>query len=533
MQEPNEHLREDVLGQSREEASADSNPTPSTNGSPPHDGRAAVDMPPTEEKADTGPQDKAQTKSKSLSECPSQDKIDLTPSYSHSAPFWQTPLPEKTYMQPPYGLPELRLLERQVLAICEYLNSAGFKAECQELLYQLYTHILPAYREYEQVRHEQEPKRAELERQIREIRAELAQTEEEFFAKLAEARLPVPLPPPNKKSRRSDPPPCPQASPETVEKALHYAFAERDEICGEQGIVPPRDYKKGGLFAQLAPIGTFLMELAAPLTAGLLLGVNIGVITGFLTLDDLINLRNLTILLLAASIGFVVEKMGGYVYYSLSESIAQALERRAAPQGTRPVPSLKGFLPISVLVLLALALGVSMVTVDALGLRMLHEEAIRQMQLEGMTSEGTFPFWVYILVGMIVSMPYLIYKAVRGWRNSEVRQREAHLAYHAWQHIEDRRKEEPVRKAFRLGAHAVTLREQLAKSEQKLETIKALLDSARTQAIGSHQQFQSYLERLMQFIRNHHHYDKRATHFNSRPVQKPTLLNRLLNWFRR
>ena len=519
MQEPNEQLGGDALNQSREGDPVDPNPTTSTNGSPPQDGRAAVNMPHSGESTESEPPSDSST----------QDEIAPTMPYPKAAPFWQSPLEKRTYMRAPYGLPELRLLEGQVLAFCEYLNSAGFEAERQELLYRLYTLVLPAYREYEQLRHEREPKRAELERRIREIHAELAHIEEEFFAKLAEARLP--LPPPNKKSRRSDPPPRPQVSPETVEKALHDAFAEWDDICGEQGIVPPRDYKKGGVFAQLAPIGTFLMELVAPLSAGLLLGVNIGVITGFLTLEDLIHLGNLTVLLLAASIGFVVEKMGGYVYYSLSESIAQALERRTAHH----VPSLKGFFPISILVLLALTLGVSMVTVDALGLRMLHEAAIRKMRLEGMTSEGTFPFWIYILVGMIVSMPYLIYKAVRGWRDSEVRQREAHLAYHTWQHIEDRRKEAPVREAFVLGARAVNLREQLAELEQERDRIKALLDCARTQAIGLNQEFQSYFERLLEFIRNHQRYGNRTTHspFNHRPVQKRTLLNRLLNWFRR
>lgn len=421
--------------------------------------------------------------------------------YQNSSPFWQVPPEKGTYTDAPYGALELQLLERQVQAACEYLSSRGYEAERHELLYRLYTHVLPAMREYEQLRHELEPQRAELERHMTQLRQELRQTEERFFQKLSEARLPLPVQEPAKKKRKKATPEPLQASPELAERALHSAFARPEEICGEQGIAPPYSYKQD-IFTKLAPAGTFLMEFFAPLTAGVLLGVNIGVITGFLKLDDLLNLRNLLVVAFAAGVGYIVEKLGGHIYYNLSSSYAQELEKRDAGDSVKPVPSLQRWFPVVFLSPLALLIGVSMVMVDALGLQMLHEEALRKLQLEGVeTGRGLFPFWVYLAVGAIVSLPYLVYKAVRGWREAEIRQREAHIEYLMWQHIEERRKEPAVQEAFVLGNRAVSLRTEIETVQAKLEDLKARLDAARTQAIGLHKQFQDYFQSLLESIR--------------------------------
>ena len=235
---------------------------------------------------------------------------------------------------------------------------------------------------------------------------------------------------------------------------------------------------------------------------GVLLGVNIGVITGFLKLDDLLNLRNLLVVAFAAGVGYIVEKLGGHIYYNLSSSYAQALEKRDASDSVKPIPLLQRWFPVVFLSPLALLIGVSMVMVDALGLQMLHEEALRKLQLEGVeTGRGLFPFWVYLAVGAIVSLPYLVYKAVRGWREAEIRQREAHIEYLMWQHIEERRKEPAVQEAFVLGNRAASLRMEIETVQAKLEDLKARLDAARTQAIGLHKQFQDYFQSLLESIR--------------------------------
>lgn len=429
-----------------------------------------------------------------------QDGATVAP-YPDTSPFWQTPPEKGTYTDAPYSALELQLLERQVQTACEYLSSRGYEAERHELLYRLYTHVLPAMREYEQLRHELEPQRAELERYITQLRGELRQTEEKFFQRLSEARLPLPVPESEKKKRKKAPPEPLLASPELAERALRDAFARSAEICGEQGIAHPYSYKQD-LFTKLTPVGTFLMEFFAPLTAGVLLGINIGVITGFLKLDDLLNLRNLMVVAFAAGVGFIVEKLGGHIYYNLANSYAQALEKREIETAKQPVPSLKRWFPVAILSPLALLIGVSMVMVDALGLQMLHEEALRKLQLEGVeTGSQLFPFWVYLAVGAIVSLPYLVYKAVRGWREAEIRQREAYIEYLTWQHIEERRKEPAVQEAFVLGNRAVGLRTEIEAVQAKLAEIRTRLDAARTQAIGLHRQFQDYFQSLLEGIR--------------------------------
>ncbi len=450
-----------------------------------------------------------------------------TPVYEPTSPFWQEPPERSLYFPPPYSVGrQLELLCKQVEMIADYLQSRGFEAKRQELIFRLYTDVLPASEEFERLRNELEPQRAQLEKAIQQTQAELMQVEQEVYKKLAEARLPIPTS--SRAGRRAQQPPRPPAvEPEMVEKALSDAFANPEDICGEQGIAPPRE--RGGFLSQFAPVGTFFLELLAPLTAGILLGINLGVITGFLSLSDLLNLKKPLLFGFAVLVGFFVEKMGGIVYYALTSSFAQASEKREVGNEVQPIPSLRhGFL-FGFLTLLALALGVGMVTVDALGLRMLHEEAIRNAQVLGAQAGEVLPLWVYFIAGVIISMPYLIYKAVRGWRDTEIRQREARVEYLRWQHVEQRRAEPAVQQAFTLAKRAVELRQQILNLQQEHAFLTQRLDSARTQAIGCHVQFRDYLQQLLNQMDGV--YPTNGRHAPRQQETETTLLKRLLEFF--
>lgn len=410
-----------------------------------------------------------------------------------TSPFWQEPMERGKYFQPPYSYSQFRLLAQQVEMVAEYLRSRGYEAKRHELIHRLYTDVLPSAEEFERLRRELEPQRYALEKEIQETEERVKETEKQVYAKLAEARLPIPKPILNGKRAKKTPVP-PQVSPAFVEQSLNDAFANSSDICGEQGISPPRE-QRGNFWIE--SVGNFLLELLAPLTAGTLLGINIGVITGFLSLSDLLQLKKPLLFGFAVLVGFFVEKMGGIVYHALASSIAQASEKREVGNEVQPFPYMKRPFLGGFLAPLALLLGVAIVTVDGLGLRMLHEEAIRNAQVVGARTGEPLPLVVYFVAGAIIGLPYLIYKAVRGWRDSEIRQREARIEYLRWQHIEQRRSEPAVQEAFTLAQEAVGLREKLQQLQQRRAFITQRLDSARTQAIGCHQEFQQYLQQSL------------------------------------
>ncbi len=460
------------------------------------------------------------------------------PAYQETAPFWQMPLEPKQYTSPPVlNAQNLQQMEAEILQLDAYLHGAGYEVERHEIRTLFYGKVVATAQEYEFLRRELEPQRRAIEGQLRDIEEQIRQAEEQFAQKFAEARLPVPHDetPKKKRQKTAQPPPPALITPEYVERALREDFARMDEIAGEQGIAPPRD--RGGFLASLYPVGQWLLEFFAPLFAGLILGVNIGVITGLITLTDLTQLANPVMVLIAMLVGMFIEKLAGNGYYHVASTISNASERRGdVPNANSEIPRLKIVFALAFLAPFLLLISIAMVVVDGLGLRMLHEEAIRNAQIGGGEAGEVLPFVVYLIAGAIISLPYLIYKAVMGWRSTEIRQREAYLSYLSWKHIEERRNDATVKEVFGLAGKLVALRNQHAQLSQTLQQIKARLDSARTAAIGVQEEFMHYWHGLIDRLKaerdgylNGSARNGRAAHAHNEPK---TLLSRVLSAFR-
>lgn len=433
--------------------------------------------------------------------------------FEQTAPFWMQPPPPRTYMDPPfYPNPFAPQTEQEVLAFQQYLRQAGYEVEAIDIGFKFRTLVQSSGYEYERVRHELEPVRLQLQEQIQRIQeqlqqeirqceAELGQKKTEFVQRMARARLP--LPQPDKKSRGN--PSALVIAPQLVENALTHDFATPYEICGQHGVTPTGEAE--GKWAAFNRIGQWFWELFAPFFAGLILGINIAAITGFLRLEDFRQGRQMWLVALAAFIGFFIEKLVGSVYHHLTSSLAQASEQPFEADEARPFPRLRSTIPLLAFSLFALLLGTAVVVVDALGLRMLHEQAVQQAKLLGAEAGEVLPFWIYLIAGCVISLPYLIYKAMTSWRQSELRLRDARIAYLRWKHIEERRSDPEVQAAFRLAQEVASLQEQLdllrsylkARIEQireEINKVEARLDAARTQAIGKQQEFIQYWDAL-------------------------------------
>jgi hypothetical protein len=463
--------------------------------------------------------------------------------------FWPEPLPPRTYIEPPfYPNNHAPMTEQEVRDKQQHLRSMGYEIEAIDLGFKFRTLVQAPGDEFERLRCELWPRfqqrrqrREALEAQRDQVQQEWEQKCNAFIEQMARARLPLPQTVKRRQPNIEEPVPI---TPRLVEQALTHDFATHEEICGQHGVIPTRE--KAGWWAIFSQVGQWLMELMAPLAAGLILGVNIAVITGFLRLEDFRQGRQMWLVALAAFIGFFIEKLVGIVCYSVTSSLAQSSERPLDTPEASPFPRLRSAPILVVFGLFALLVAIAVVTVDALGLRMLHEQAVQQAKLLGTQAEEILPFWVYVIAGCVISLPYLIYKAMLGWRQSEIQQRNARIAYLHWKHVEQRRSEPEVQAAFRLAQEVVGLQERYKWLQERLAEIneeekrdKQRLDSARTQAIGCHLEYVQYWESLqarLQAQRDGMRLGRqgRTIPFNRRVSNEPpdTLLRRLMRLFR-
>ncbi len=423
----------------------------------------------------------------------------LVEPYPFAAPFWHLPLEPGVYHETPLLVhAHLKDAEQIVLRMEAYLREKGHEVRANELLLEYTRLVKIAASQYERLRHELEPLREQRLQELQHAREALEMAQSDFMRAMAAAKLPLPDPPAPSRWRKQ-PTQEEAISPALVERSLRIGFASDDEVCGEQGIAPPPS--KGSIWHT---VGQWLFEFFAPLAAGLLLGVNLGVITGLLSLEVLQRSETLWLVSLAAVIGLFVEKLVGNTAYSLASSAAQAGERRQDLAVAEPFPSIRHGGRLAGSALLVALLTVAIATVDALGLYMLYQERQHEMQLTGGAIGMQAPLWLFFVVGSIISAPYIVYKTVRGWRDPEIQQREARVAYLQWKHVERRRKEPSVQLAFQKAQEVQNLREHIRVLEQQIRRIEARLDAARLECIGSTQQFCDYWHRLADWFSAQH-----------------------------
>jgi hypothetical protein len=454
--------------------------------------------------------------------------------YREAAPFWHMPLEPNVFHDTPLiAHRQLADAERIVLQMESYLRNAGYEVEASELRVNYTQWVKIPAMQYEQLRHELEPQRKEYQYALQQTQKDIEQAQTAFTKAMAAAKIPFPEPP--KPKKRSKTPPAPELiSPQLVERALNADFASDDEVCGEQGVAPMSS--KGTVWTT---VGQWIFEFAAPLAAGLLLGINLGVIVGLLSLEVLQRSSALWLAALAAIIGLFVEKLVGNTAYALASSAAQASERRDTIETATPFPSMRSVWRVAFFVIVVSVLTIAIATVDALGLHMLYEDRQRDAKVGSSGGEGVpVPLWVFFIAGLIISAPYIVYKAVKGWREPEIRQREARIAYLHWKHIERRREDPAVQDAFAKAQEVQNLYERRDWLTEQLEYIEARLDSARTECIGSTQKFREYWDNLIAWLSKErapyaHESIRRNGVHRPRRAGNETMLQRLLGWLRR
>jgi hypothetical protein len=300
-----------------------------------------------------------------------------------------------------------------------------------------------------------------------------------------------------------------EARPEAVERDFYdRVMPTLNELAGEHGMGPV--HETGPQWPPwLRQLLVGPLRVLAPVVAGLILALTMGTLIGLLSVVDLQRGDRLRQLLLAGLLGFVIV----YLLGELVSYAAQLLARSREPVSAA-APRLRGSFGLAIAVFSAAAvLGAAEVATEALGIRELHRQYLVEARRLGNTALDTplLSTWVYVLIGTLISGPYLVYKAVSAWNEHEARHREAWLL-HLQSGWVDRRRAAPEFQAAiaaaqraqqleqelaRLDAQLDPLREQLERGPALDDALKARLDRAREAAVGERGHLDLFLEELI------------------------------------
>jgi hypothetical protein len=286
-------------------------------------------------------------------------------------------------------------------------------------------------------------------------------------------------------------------NPQSVEEALQFEVPDLDAVAGAQGVSPiPRHTLWNTIL-------TFFMQFLAPLVCGFMLALCLGTLVGILDLDDFSRRDSVPKFALAAALGFVIVYLMGELFANTVHALTRTLEMRAQSEEDylqsppdpmiedrtivgrlrafgrfpRPAtPRLRAGLGIATAFLIAaLFLGLAEVTAEGYGIRELHHQQIaRRMRFRNpnLPPEEELFMPLYLLIGTLISGPYIMYKASKSWGESDIQLREAWLLHKQRNWIDDRRARPETGLAFQAACRVEQLENSLYDIKIQLKTLR-------------------------------------------------------------
>jgi hypothetical protein len=293
--------------------------------------------------------------------------------------------------------------------------------------------------------------------------------------------------------------PIGRINPQVVEDALHNSVPTLQEMAGEYGVGPV------GHADMLSKILSFFMQFLAPLVAGMMLALCLGTLVGILDIDTLQRSDSAPQLVLSAALGFVIVYLMGELFHTAVATLARSLETRDPNLADKPdVPRFRSNMGIAVVLLVvALGLGAAEVTAEGLGIRQLHQQQIaKQNRFKGTTTTPAtttgaarnnapatsatrpeteeLPLIVYLIIGTLISGPYLGYKTAKGWGENESHLREAWLTHRQRVWLDERRAQPDVQQSFHHAYNVEQIESNLTRTRLQLYN----LEDERTRALN-------------------------------------------------
>ncbi len=253
-----------------------------------------------------------------------------------------------------------------------------------------------------------------------------------------------------------------------VEDSINELLPTPEEIAGQHGVLTAKKESTADLILSI------FMQFIAPLVAGLLLAVCLGTLIGLLDMDTLLRPDGLPRVALAAALGFVIVYLMGEIVRTVMVLAAGTQEHY--DESPRNSPKLKASIPLTALAAaICLILATGEITAEGLGLRMLHaQEVTREMRFKGVNTPAPQdePLLIYMLIGTLISGPYLLYKATHTWKSASDNMRESWL-HHMQRRWEAEFRTDPnVRTALSIAHKADKSADHVAHLRQELSILR-------------------------------------------------------------
>lgn len=405
--------------------------------------------------------------------------------------FWRQPTDE--HFAPPFpGAGYETPSEETVRHFCDFLRHCGLEPKAFDLRFRYHNSLLPAVREHQAVVGTVSLEIAEAECALEEVMRRRESASEEFVSAMAVAGLP--LDPGAHGLNASDSVHTDSIGPSRVELALDQDCARPEEIAGRYGIAPPDDHSPRWYKQLLRAAPSWIL----PVAVGVIFGINLAVLTGFVDLDRPARGQGLVYALLGVVAGIAIEAAAGYGAAGIARLLALCTEPDPFDEGSFPRHR-GGRLLVVVMTSVVLLIAVGIVTVDALGLQELHRQALRGELVADLEAQLQ-PWWVYIIAGAVISVPYLLYKFMNSWLGSANRLRHARVALLAQRYLSERRQNDAVVQAFVASQRVQNLREREKWLRERIEHSKRRHDAAREAACREAQAFRSVWDALVQTL---------------------------------
>lgn len=329
-------------------------------------------------------------------------------------------------------------------------------------------------------------------------------------------------------------------NPLRVEDALRNEVPDLDAVAGQHGVSPIAKTTLVGM------ILAFLMQVLAPLVCGFMLALSLGTLVGILDLDDFSRRDSGPKFILAALLGFVIVYLLGEIFAIAIHALARALEKHDSPSNssdgnesytfpeTMQRSSLKGLIPrmrvpslkagtwIAVgLIVIAMFLAFAEIVAEAHGIRELHNQQLARrdrFRVAASNSNPTIPsegvpMYIFMIIGTLISGPYIFYKSAKSWGESDALVRESWLLHQQRYWLDERRARPEVGEAFQHACRVEQLEKSLHDTKVDLRNLETRLTGlqnieldattqvrrkeARSAAVGEALRLQSMLEEIV------------------------------------
>lgn len=267
-----------------------------------------------------------------------------------------------------------------------------------------------------------------------------------------------------------------EISPAAVEDAIADSAPDEEALAGQYGIVPV-EYKNPGSLGTI--VSRFFLDVFAPATFGFLVALCLGTLIGIVSLTDIGRPEKTGMLLAAWGLGTVLVLVLGESIVNATKSLARKQENDLAGDlESDKVPRLRGKWVLGGLfAVVAAAIGAEL-CVEAVGLMEIHHQRVLSMQrVNGATNLDTsvqqLPMALFILIGTVISVSYVLMKFSSTWNKAEEAQRNAWLLNKTQQWIENRRRQADVQAAIRAAGRLEAKARRRSTVESGVRAIEA------------------------------------------------------------